>query len=193
MVLTPSTMMALGTKAPDFELLNVVSGKKESLLAAKKDKGLVVMFICKHCPYVKHIEIELARFGRDYAAKEIGIVAVSSNDAANYPEDHPAQLKEMARTLSFSFPFLYDESQAAAKAYRAACTPDFFIFDGDLKLVYRGQFDDSRPKNTVPVTGKDLRVATDALLAGDAISGEQKPSLGCNIKWRPGFEPDYFK
>ncbi|HRK61811.1 MAG TPA: thioredoxin family protein [Candidatus Omnitrophota bacterium] len=193
MVLTPSTMMTLGTKAPDFELLNVVSGKNESLLAAKKAKGLVVMFICKHCPYVKHIEIELARFGRDYAGQEIGIVAVSSNDAENYPEDHPVQLKEMARTLSFSFPFLYDESQAAAKAYRAACTPDFFIFDGDLKLVYRGQFDDSRPKNTAPVTGKDLRSAAEALLNGAVISGEQKPSLGCNIKWRPGFEPDYFK
>jgi len=193
MVLTPSTMMTLGTKAPDFELLNVVSEKKESLLDAKKKNGLVIMFICKHCPYVKHIEHELAQFGSDYAGKEIGIVAVSSNDAENYPEDHPTQLKEMVRVLSFSFPFLYGESQAAAKAYRAACTPDFFIFDGGLKLVYRGQFDDSRPKNGLPVTGKDLRAATDALLAGDAISGEQKPSLGCNIKWRPGFEPDYFK
>ncbi len=193
MVLTPSTMMTLGTPAADFELLNVVNGKKESLLAAKKSKGLVVMFICRHCPYIKHIEKELARFGRDYAAQEIGIVAVSSNDAQNYPDDHPDQLKEMARSLSLSFPFLYDESQAAAKAYRAACTPDFFVFNGNLKLVYRGQFDDSRPKNDLPVTGKDLRAAVDALLKDAPISGEQKPSIGCNIKWRPGFEPDYFK
>lgn len=185
MVLTPSTMMTLGTKAPDFELVNVVSGQKESLLAAKKAKGLVVMFICRHCPYVKHIEKELAQFGRGYADKEIGVVAVSSNDAANYPDDAPEQLKAMANSLSFSFPYLYDESQATAKAYRAACTPDFFIFDGSLKLVYRGQFDDSRPKNGLPVTGKDLRAAVDALLAGNAISGEQKPSLGCNIKWKP--------
>lgn len=192
MVLTPSTMMTLGTKAPDFELVNVENGQKESLLAAKKAKGLVVMFICRHCPYVKHIEKEIAQFGRDYADKEIGVVAVSSNDAANYPDDAPEPLKQMARELSFSFPYLYDESQAAAKAYRAACTPDFFIFDGALKLVYRGQFDDSRPKNGLPVTGKDLRVAADALLAGNAISGEQKPSLGCNIKWKPGNEPDYF-
>ncbi len=192
MVLTPSTMMTLGTKAPDFELVNVVNGQKESILAEKKAKGLVVMFICRHCPYVKHIEKELAQFGRDYANKEVGVVAISSNDAQNYPDDHPSQLKEMAQTLSFSFPYLYDESQAAAKAYRAACTPDFFIFDGGLKLVYRGQFDDSRPKNGLSVTGKDLRAATDALLAGNTISGEQKPSLGCNIKWRPGFEPDYF-
>lgn len=193
MVLTPSTMMTLGTKAPDIELVNVVNGQKESILAAKKAKGLVVMFICRHCPYVKHIEKEIAQFGRDYADKEIGVVAVSSNDAANYPDDAPEQLSQMARELSFSFPYLYDESQAAAKAYRAACTPDFFIFDGTLKLVYRGQFDDSRPKNGLPVTGKDLRAATDALLAGNVISGEQKPSLGCNIKWRPGFEPEYFK
>lgn len=192
MVLTPSTMMTLGTPATDFELLNVVSGKKESLLDAKKSKGLVMMFICKHCPYVKHIEIELARFGRDYAGKEIGIVAVSSNDAENYPDDHPTQLKEMARALSFSFPFLYDESQAAAKAYFAACTPDFFVFNGDLKLVYRGQFDESRPKNNLPVTGKDLRAAVDALLEGCQPDAVQKPSLGCNIKWKLGNEPDYF-
>ncbi len=193
MVLTPSTMMTLGTKAPDFELVNVENGQKESLLAAKKAKGLVVMFICRHCPYVKYIEKEIAQFGRDYADKEIGVVAVSSNDAANYPDDAPEQLKQMARELSFSFPYLYDESQAAAKAYRAACTPDFFIFDGTLKLVYRGQFDDSRPKNGLPVTGKDLRAAADTLLAGNVISGEQKPSLGCNIKWCPGSEPEYFK
>jgi len=193
MVLTPSTMMTLGSQAPDFELINVMSERKESLLAAKKAKGLVVMFICRHCPYVKHIEKELAQFGRDYADKEIGVVAVSSNDVVNYPEDQPSQLKAMAQTLSFSFPYLYDESQAAAKAYRAACTPDFFIFDRDLKLVYRGQFDDSRPGNAEKITGKDLRHAVDALLQEKPISGEQKPSLGCNIKWKPGNEPDYFE
>ncbi len=192
MVLTPSTMMKLGSRAPDFELLDVRSGQKAALLNFKKKRGLLVMFICRHCPYVKHLEKELARFGKDYAGTEIGIAAVSSNDAENYPDDHPSKLKEMAETLSFSFPFLYDESQAAAKGYRAACTPDFFLFNADLKLVYRGQFDDSRPGNALMATGKDLRAAMDMLLAGRPGLAEQKPSLGCNIKWKPGREPEYF-
>ncbi len=193
MALTPSTMMALGTLAPDFELLDVRTGKKAALLGFKKSRGLLVMFICRHCPYVKHLEKQLAELGKDYAATDAGIVAVSSNDAANYPEDHPSKLKEMAQSLSFIFPLLYDESQAAAKAYHAACTPDFFLFDAGLKLVYRGQFDDSRPGNNMPVTGKDLRAALDALIAGKPIATEQKASLGCHIKWKPGNEPDYFK
>ncbi len=193
MVLTPSTMMSLGTQAFDFELLEVVTGKKVSLLGFKKAHGLLIMFICKHCPYVKHLEKELAQFGKDYSNSGIGIAAVSSNDAKNYPDDHPAKLKEMSQSLSFSFPFLYDESQAAAKSYHAACTPDFFLLDSTYKLVYRGQFDDSRPGNNLPVNGKDLRAAMDALIAGKALSAVQKPSLGCNIKWKPGNEPDYFQ
>jgi hypothetical protein len=151
------------------------------------------MFICRHCPYVKHIEKELAALGRDYASAPVGMVAVSSNDTEKYPEDHPVKLKEMSEKLSFSFPFLYDESQAAAKAYQAACTPDFFLFDGKAKLFYRGQLDDSRPGNGVPVTGKDLRAALDALITGQKISDNQKPSLGCNIKWKENNEPDYFQ
>lgn len=192
MVLTPSTMRNLGTQAIDFELLDVRTGKKASLLGAKKGKGLLVMFICRHCPFVKHLEKELAQLGKDYLNSEIGIVAVSSNDVASHPEDQPSKLKEMAETLSFSFPFLYDESQAAAKTYQAACTPDFFLLDSTLKLVYRGQFDDSRPGNQLPVTGTDLRAAMDALLAGKMIPATQKPSIGCNIKWKPGNEPEYF-
>lgn len=192
MVLTPSTMMTLGTSAPDFELLDVVSEKKLGLFSLKKNNGLLVMFICRHCPYVKHLESELAVLGRDYASSPVGIAAISSNDIQNYPEDHPAKLKAMAESLSFSFPFLYDESQAVAKAYGAACTPDFFIFDGNLKLYYRGQFDDSRPGNGLPVTGKDIREALDALIAGKKSPVQQKPSVGCNIKWKPGNEPHYF-
>lgn len=192
MVLTPSTMLTLGTKTMDFELLDVKSGKKVFLHQFKKDRGLLIMFICRHCPYVKHLEKELAVLGRDYACSPIGIVAVSSNDAEKHPDDHPAKLKEMAENLSFQFPFLYDESQAAAKGYRAACTPDFFLLNSDMKLVYRGQFDESRPGNSLAVTGKDLRAAMDALISGGPIAVTQKPSLGCNIKWKPGNEPDYF-
>ena len=192
MVLTPSTMMSLGTKTRDFELLDVATGKKVFLHSFKKRRGLLIMFICRHCPYVKHLEKELAQFGKDYAGSDVGIVAVSSNDAEKYPDDAPAKLKEMAQNLSFTFPFLYDESQAAAKSYQAACTPDFFLLDSDLKLVYRGQFDDSRPGNSLPVTGKSLRAAVDDLIAGRSISNVQKPSLGCNVKWKPGKEPDYF-
>jgi len=192
MALTPSTMVSLGTQALDFDLLDVVSEKKVSLLSSSKRLGLLVMFICRHCPYVKHLEKQLAQLGKDYANSDIGIVAVSSNDAEKYPEDHPTKLKEMAKTLSFSFPFFYDESQSAAKSYQAACTPDFFLLNADRKVVYRGQFDESRPGNSSPITGKDLRAAMDALIAGGKIDFEQKPSLGCNIKWKLGSEPEYF-
>lgn len=189
MALTPSTMLALGTKAPDFELPEVVSGKPVSLSSFTGKKALLVMFICRHCPYVQHVKHELARLGKDYASKELGIVAVSSNDAQNYPEDAPASLKEMAQELGFNFPFCHDESQAVAKRYSAACTPDFFLFDNARKLVYRGQLDDSRPGNNKPPNGKDLRAAVDAVLSGWSVSSQQKPSIGCNIKWKPGDEP----
>ena len=189
MALTPSTMISLGTRAVDFKMLDVCSGDKVSLFEFRKTRGLLVMFICRHCPYVKHLEKELAQLGKDYLNSEIGIAAVSSNDAENYPEDHPLKLREMAQALSFSFPYLYDENQEMAKRYRAACTPDFFLFDADLKLVYRGQFDGSRPGNKLPVTGQDLRTAMDMLIAGRPPLIEQKPSMGCNIKWKPGNEP----
>lgn len=192
MALTPSVMVDLGTKAVDFELLNVSSGKKVSIFQFRKSRGLLVMFICRHCPYVKHLEKALAILGRDYEKSEIGIIAVSSNDAENYPDDHPSQLKKMVQELSFSFPFLYDEDQEMAKRYRAACTPDFFLFDTQVRLAYRGQFDDSRPGNSISVTGQDLRTAMDMLLAGRPPLVEQKPSMGCNIKWKLGSAPGYF-
>ncbi|MBI4191687.1 MAG: thioredoxin family protein [Betaproteobacteria bacterium] len=189
MALTPSTMLALGTKAPDFSLPDVSSGKTISLATFADKKALLVMFICRHCPYVQHVKNELAKLGKDYAAKEIGIVAISANDAANYPEDAPASLKTMAQEEGFAFPFCYDERQETAKAYTAACTPDFFLFDANRELAYRGQLDDSRPGNNKPVTGRDLRAAIDAVLAGKPVSSDQKPSIGCNIKWKPGLEP----
>lgn len=192
MVMTSSTMLPLGTKAPDFNLPDVVSGKKISLSTFLGKKGLLVMFICRHCPFVQHVKHELARIGKDYAGKEMGIVAISANDAANFPDDAPQKLKEMSAELGFTFPFCYDESQQTAKAYTAACTPDFFLFDGSRKLVYRGQLDDSRPSLTKPLTGRDLRAAMDAVLAGKPVSPTQTPSIGCNIKWKPGNEPDYF-
>ena len=192
MALTPSTMLALGTKAPDFSLPDVVSGKMISLATFAGKRGLLVMFICKHCPYVVHVREELARLGKEYAKQDLGIVAISANDARNYPDDAPDELKAMAKQFGFSFPFCYDESQAVAKAYTAACTPDFFLFDQVRKLVYRGQLDDSRPGNSKPITGRDLRAALDAVLAGKPVSADQKPSLGCNIKWKPGNEPSYF-
>ena len=191
MALTPSTMLALGTKAPDFSLLDVVSGKMISLAAFAGKKALLVMFICCHCPYVQHVKQELTRLGKDYANKEVGIVAISANDAANYPDDAPEQLKAMAKALGFTFPFCYDESQQTAKAYTAACTPDFFLFDANRKLVYRGQLDDSRPGNNKPVTGRDLRAAMDAVLADKPVSATQRPSIGCSIKWKQGSEPAY--
>jgi peroxiredoxin len=185
MAKTESTMVALGTPAPHFSLPDVVSGKPIVLETFAAKKALLVMFICRHCPYVQHVQNELARLGRDYAAKDVGIVAISANDAQGYPDDAPASLKEMAQELKFAFPYCYDESQAVAKAYSAVCTPDFFLFDQARRLVYRGQLDDSRPGSGKPVTGRDLRAALDAVLAGKPAPADQKPSLGCNIKWKP--------
>jgi peroxiredoxin len=184
MVLTPSVMIPIGTKAPAFSLPDVVTGKSVTLDAAAGAKGTLVMFICRHCPYVQHVQDEVARLGRDYAGKGIGLVAISSNDAGKYPDDAPAKLKEMAVTLGFKFPYLHDESQSVARAYSAACTPDFFLFDAARGLAYRGQLDDSRLGNGKPVTGKDLRGAMDAVLAGNKPDVSQKASIGCNIKWK---------
>ena len=192
MARTPSTMIDLGTEAPDFCLPEPATGKTVCRDDFKGKKGLLVMFISNHCPYVKHIADELARFGREYQEKGLGIVAINANDVANYPDDSPEKMVEEVRARGYTFPYLFDESQEVAKAYQAACTPDFFLFDGDFKLVYRGQFDDARPRNDEPVTGKDLRAAAAALLAGEPIPEDQKPSLGCNIKWKPGNEPDYY-
>lgn len=186
MALTPSTMLPLGTIAPDFQLSDVVSGKTISLDTVAGKQALLVMFICRHCPFVKHVQAELAKIGQDYVNANVGIVAISANDAENYPDDAPEKLKQMANELGFTFPFCYDESQETAKAYTAACTPDFFLFDGDRQLVYRGQLDDSRPSNKKPVTGQDLRSALDAVLASQPVNLDQKPSIGCNIKWKPG-------
>jgi len=191
MALTPSTMLPLGTKAPDFSLTDAVSGRAISLSTFSGKKALLVMFLCRHCPYVQHVKEELARFGSDYQAKDVGIVAISSNDVENDPDDSPENLKEMARELGFTFPFCYDETQATAKAYAAACTPDFFLFDREFRLVYRGQLDDSRPGNGKPVTGRDLRTALDAVLSSRPPSPNQKPSMGCNIKWKRGNQPAY--
>ncbi|APS00862.1 thioredoxin family protein [Pajaroellobacter abortibovis] len=184
MVLTPSSMLPLGTQAPFFSLLEVVSGRTVSLHDFASAKGLLVMFICRHCPYVKHIQDELACLGRDYQHSSCSIVAISSNDASIYPEDSPSSLKEMAEELQFVFPLCYDETQEVAKAYQAACTPDFFLFDDQRKLVYRGQLDDSRPNSSQLPTGKDLRAAIEAMLAGRSVPELQKPSIGCNIKWK---------
>jgi peroxiredoxin len=192
MVKTASTMLALGTAAPEFQLPDVVSGENISLATFSGSKALLLMFICQHCPFVKHIQAELAKIGQDYRDRPLGIVAISANDVANYPDDSPQKLKQMAQELTFNFPVCYDESQAVAKSYTAACTPDFFLFDTAKKLVYRGQLDDSRPSNGIPVTGQDLRQAINAVLQDRAIDFEQKPSIGCNIKWKPGNEPDYF-
>jgi peroxiredoxin len=192
MALTASTMLSLGTQAPDFQLPDVVSGQTISLSTFAQKKALLVMFICRHCPFVKHVKKELAQLGKDYINKGLGIVAISTNDAKNYPDDAPELLKAMAIELDFNFPFCYDESQETAKAYTAACTPDFFLFDAKQQLVYRGQLDESRPSNGKPVTGADLRAAIDAVLADKPVAGEQKPSIGCNIKWKPGNEPTYF-
>ena len=186
---TESTMVSLGTVAPAFELTDVVSGKavgRDDVTA--EQPGLLVMFICVHCPYVKHVEAELARIGRDYEGK-LPIVAISANDVAAYPEDSPEEMKAQAKRLDFRFPYLYDETQEVARAYDAACTPDFFLFDKDLKLVYRGQLDDSRPRrgdhgNDIPVTGKDLRAAMDTVVRGEKPSANQRTSIGCNIKWK---------
>lgn len=189
---TLSTMLELGTKAPNFSLPDAVSGETISLDTFSKRKALLVMFICRHCPFVKHVQHELARVGRDYSDKDVGIVAISSNDVTISPGDSPSDLKEMSEELGFNFPFCYDENQQIAKAYEAACTPDFYLFDQSRSLVYRGQLDDSRPGNDSPVNGKDLRAALDALLDDQNVDANQKPSIGCNIKWREGNEPTYY-
>lgn len=185
-------MLELGTQAPDFALPEVVTGETIALKTFAGKQGLLVMFICQHCPYVKHIKPELAKLGRDYQDSGLGIVAISSNNIETHPDDAPPKLKEMAIALEFTYPFCYDASQLTAKAYTAACTPDFFLFDADQKLAYRGQLDDSRPGNDIPVTGQDLRAAIAQVLAGQPVPLEQKPSIGCNIKWKPGNEPAYF-
>ncbi|MDJ0619949.1 MAG: thioredoxin family protein [Calothrix sp. MO_192.B10] len=192
MALTASTMLSLGTSAPDFQLPDVTTDKTISLASFTNKKALLVMFICRHCPFVKHVQSQLAQLGKDYEHSDLGIVAISANDVDNYPDDAPDLLKTMAAELDFKFPLCYDESQETAKNYTAACTPDFFLFNSTRQLVYRGQLDDSRPSNNQPVTGKDLRAAIDTILADKAIAGEQKPSIGCNIKWKPGNEPNYF-
>jgi len=191
MVLTPSTMLALGTQAPSFQLPDVVSGDIISLETFKIKKALLVMFICRHCPFIKHIQQHLAQLGQDYLETNLGIVAISANDAEKYPDDAPDRLKEMAQDLGFTFPFCFDQSQAIAKAYSAACTPDFFLFDAQRHLVYRGQLDDSRPSNNIPVTGIDLRQAIASVLGDQPINPDQKPSIGCNIKWKHGNAPNF--
>jgi peroxiredoxin len=185
-------MLPLGVAAPDFHLPDVVSGEHISLASFADRKALLVMFISVHCPFVKHIQTELALLGNDYREYGLGMVAISSNDAEKYPDDAPASLQAMAKDVGITYPVCYDADQAAAKVYMAACTPDFFLFDNDRHLAYRGQLDDSRPSNGKPVTGKDLRAAIMAVLSGELVDVNQRPSIGCNIKWIPGNEPDYF-
>jgi len=191
MALTPSTMLPLGTPAPYFSLTDTVSGKPVSLADLKDRKALLVMFLCNHCPYVKHLKSALAQLGKDYAGKDVAIVAISANDPVTHPDDAPDKLAADAKANGYTFPFLFDDTQKVAQAYKAACTPDFFVFDASRTLAYRGQFDDSRPGNGKPVTGSDLRAALDAVVAEQAASSKQQPSLGCNIKWRSGNEPKH--
>ena len=191
MVKTASTMLPLGTQARDFSLINTDS-QKVSLSDFSGKPALLVMFICNHCPFVKHIAEELSVLGREYQSRGAGIVAISSNDSTKYPEDSPEQMVHESENRGYVFPYLFDEDQAVAKAYKAACTPDFFLFDGEQKLVYRGQLDASRPGNGIPVTGADLRSALDAILSGQPVAENQTPSIGCNIKWKDGNEPKYF-
>lgn len=184
MARTPSNMIPLGTIAPSFRLPDTITGETVDLQALKSDKATVVMFICNHCPFVKHVQAELVRLAADYQLKGISFIAISSNDAEQYPADAPDKMREEAKRAGFTFPYLFDESQSVAKAYDAACTPDFYIFDGGLKLIYRGQLDDSRPDSGIPVTGADIRAALDAVLASKPVPADQKPSMGCNIKWK---------
>jgi len=191
MVETASTMLALGTPAPDFSLPNV-DGRTVSLGDFAEAPALLVIFMCNHCPYVKHVASGLAKLAKEYQARGVAVVGINANDADHYADDSPERMKEEVRSRGYTFPYLYDETQEAAKAYRAACTPDFYVFDAQRKLVYRGQMDDSRPNSGVPVTGRDLRAALDAVLAGRPVPPNQKSSMGCNIKWKAGNEPDYF-
>ena len=184
MARTPSNMLPLGTVAPEFSLTDTVTEKTLNLHSIKGEKGAVIMFICNHCPFVKHVNPEIVKLAREYQSKGIGFIAISSNDVDNYPQDAPHLMKKTAKEEGYTFPYLYDETQEVAKAYDAACTPDFYLFNEDLELVYRGQLDDSRPENGIPLTGLDLRNAIDALLNGRVINPIQKPSIGCNIKWK---------
>ena len=191
MARTPSTMLPLGTAAPDFKLMNV-DGREVELADFAGKPALLVMFMCNHCPFVVHVTDELARLSSEYMGRGVAVVGINSNDTATHPADSPERMVAEAEERGYAFPYLFDETQAVAKAYRAACTPDFFLFDQDRKLVYRGQLDDSRPGNGVPVTGKDLRAALDSVLGGNKPAEEQRASLGCNIKWKAGSEPEYF-
>lgn len=190
MARTPSTMLPLGTELPQFELQNTFGGRLNS--DSLKDKPALIIFMCNHCPFVKHLLDGFDVFFTDYSDTELNIIAINSNDVVNYPDDAPPKMKELFESRAWNIPYLMDEDQELAKTFRAACTPDFYLFDGSGKLAYRGQFDGSRPGNDVPVTGNDLRAAVDAVLSGQPVSGEQLPSLGCNIKWKAGNEPDYF-
>jgi peroxiredoxin len=191
MVKTASTMLPLGVKAPDFSLPDT-GGKVVSLADFADAPALLVVFMCNHCPYVKHVATGLATLAKEYQGRGVAVVGINSNDADAFPEDAPAKMAEEVKLRGYTFPYLYDQSQSVAKAYRAACTPDFYVFDQQRKLVYRGQMDSSRPGSEIPVTGEDLRAALDAVLAKRPVSTNQKPSIGCNIKWQPGNEPDYF-
>jgi peroxiredoxin len=190
MALTPSTMLALGSKAPDFRLPDV-DGTMVGLADFAAAPALLVMFICNHCPYVKHVRHELAKLGREYAARGTAVVAINANDAVAYPDDSPEAMAREKAAIGYTFPYLYDETQQVAHAYQAACTPDFFLFDGKGSLAYRGQLDGARPGNDIPVTGRDLRAALDAVLAGRAVATDQRPSMGCNIKWKSGNAPGH--
>ena len=185
MARTESAMLALGTPAPDFQLPDTVSGQTCRHEDIAGDRATLVMFICNHCPFVQHVIDQLAQLGHDYAGPNVGLVAISSNDTTTHPQDSPDKMRELAQDAGFTFPYLFDESQQVARDFGAVCTPDFFVFDGDRRLAYRGQLDDARPGNDTPVTGKDLRAALDALVAGQPVSTDQKPSVGCNIKWKP--------
>lgn len=191
MVLTPSTMLPLGTKAPDFSLPNV-DGKTVSLADLSGAKAYLIVFMCNHCPYVKHIAPELATLASQYQERGVAVVGINSNDVASHPDDSPAAMAEEVKQRGYTFAYLFDETQQVAHAYRAACTPDFYVFDADQKLAYRGQLDASRPDSGIPLSGQDLRAALDAVLAGQPVPADQKPSIGCNIKWRAGNEPEYF-
>ncbi len=191
MVQTPSTMLGLGTTAPEFTLLEPATGKRRSL-SEFNSAATVIMFICNHCPFVIHVRDEITRLAHDYTPKGVTFIGINSNSADSHPQDGPDHMAEMVHELGWTFPFLFDETQGVAKAYHAACTPDFYVFDGEKRLVYRGQLDDARPSSQTPVTGRDLRAAIDAVVAGKPVPSEQRPSIGCNIKWKPGNEPDYF-
>ena len=192
MAVTASKMLTLGTPAPNFSLPDI-EGNIVELADFEESPALLVIFMCNHCPFVKHVLSDLARLAKDYQAKGAAVVGINSNDVANYPEDSPEMMAKLVEEAGFTFPYLYDETQEVARAYQAACTPDFFLFDKESKLAYRGQMDDSRPGNNIPITGLDLIKAMDAVLAGNEVSTEQKPSIGCNIKWKQGNEPEYAK